>query len=541
MRAELFRHILSEAEDENCDAVLKAFVSDWYNIGFGIEKNPDKGYLWAVKAALAPCRTPAVKFGLTVEVMRMRKAGAGSLEEAVESEMLIECISYLNILADAGGKKEEEKANFVEMLGNSSVMSLETLRREFQHSSSFPRSTLLLTSLESSQKTLLESLESVESLTPSQSSALSELKPTDLFSLALAAIRSQSFTALTHLTQFQPSLLRERDAIGFTLLQHAFEAADLFATGVLSRLGANTDLLLEPQFVREICAWGSEVMVSYIAQIRHRAAHLNVGVAYDLRAAFEDSHTLINTDAPIQPGSAVPALHGAIQTNNVRTVLALLVLDFGMPLDLEARIMGALTPLWMAVVMHTPLSAAALIAAGADVQAPVQGYGYALRPLHYLCAAGDEGNELVQLLDNFRATAEESSPLETSFGRLEGAQAETVRNELCSLLLLYGMANVNAPDSEGLTPLMWCCKRGLLSTARHLVRVSEEMAKMGAGEESEGSSKVVNFMYIDIHGQSAFDHAASAGHVDMSTWCLEMSPSLKEAVGAGRKPEESLE
>jgi hypothetical protein len=71
--------------------------------------------------------------------------------------------------------------------------------------------------------------------------------------------------------------------------------------------------------------------------------------------------------------------------------------------------------------------------------------------------------------------------------------------------------------------------------------VSEEMAKASAGEESGGSSKVVNFMYTDIHGQSAFDHATSAGHLDISNWCLEMSPSLKEAVNAGGKLEESPE
>jgi hypothetical protein len=125
---------------ENCDAVLKAFVSDWYNIRSGTEKNHNKGYLWALKAAMAPCRTPTAKFSVTVEALSAKEVGSGDIDEGIERDVLAECLSYVGQQGEAAQRQREEK--FVEMISNSDVLSSETLRREFWHSGTFPHSSL---------------------------------------------------------------------------------------------------------------------------------------------------------------------------------------------------------------------------------------------------------------------------------------------------------------------------------------------------------------------------------------------------------------
>ena len=524
MRAELFRHIKSEAENSNSDAVLQAFVSDWYSIGFGVEKNPHEAYAWSLKAAQAPARTPAAKFGLTVEVLRAREAGMGTLDNIVERRMLVECLSYLALLLNGNSEgsqlQQERERMFKEMIGSPDAISLETLRREFVHSRSFPRSSAPTEQPTSEQASLLETLELAEHLSSSHSQTLSELTDADLLALATTAISAHSSTALTHLVHFKPSLLQERNSNGLNLLQYAIDISDFFTAAVLSRIGADISSLFAHSFVRSICAWSSESSLAYLAQIAYRtASSVETNSAYDLRAAI--SSTTPVGPAPSTPGGAVPALHGAIQANNIRNVTTLLALQIDPPLDLETEMMGILTPLWMAAIMHAPLCVAALLAAGADAQAPIAGYGYAMRPLHYLCATGEEENDLIKVLDQLRETTEQSAPVETSYGRLDTVCKDVVRNEICSLMVHFGRVDVNAPDSNGMTPLMWCCKRGYLNTGKCLKKACEDRAEVFK-RDAGSNLGLVDFTMIDNKGDSVLDYAESSGCSDVVNWCRDM-------------------
>lgn len=557
MQAQLFQHMRSVAEYEQGDGLVQLAIADCYEVGMGVEQNAKEAFQWLLKAALV-CKITGRRVMLMRQVM-WRHLGAtvfvGDLEEDLERKILVECITYMDL---PQGLDEEEddtqrrrgRSKLFNLLSTSDAISMETLRRGFWCSSRFPIGgfgvdALAGESVESGCVStrqipppgleLVANLESIKTLGESQTSTLSTLTRFEIFSLAHVAIYYQSFTALSHIIRFQPTIIEQRDSYDRNLLQHALLRSDRAAVSILTKLGGDIVSLYEHQFIRDICTYTDEINLAYLAELVAFLAQQHDSLLhnprFDLNRAVVLASYLPTTS--VEYNKAWPPLYHAIAARNIRMVDTLLSMEFTPPLPLEAHVVGGFTAVWLAVIISCPLITGAVVVAGADAEHIVRVGDCAMKPLHYVCAEGDNENEVVQQGDTICQAADEYADrvavAASRFNgrdkqvRLDASERETVRNELCTVLVRYGKANINSRDSHGLTPLMWCCKRGFLSTAKHMVGVCEKIANeakpTGRGKTSPN---LMDFTRVDNHGRTALDHAELAGNSEMSDWCLEI-------------------
>ncbi|KIV96718.1 hypothetical protein, variant [Exophiala mesophila] len=156
-------------------------------------------------------------------------------------------------------------------------------------------------------------------------------------------------------------------------------------------------------------------------------------------------------------------LHNAIEEGNYAIVAALLRLsrDLGLDLSRDSVNCGGLTYLQIALCKGQVRILDALLAAGADINAP-DGRG-GMTPLHIACMGNDRGM-IERLLDckgvDVNAVDKKGrTPLHTllEYGASRASVDADVNVELCRLLLSRG-ALLDALDNDGNTALHMACK-----------------------------------------------------------------------------------
>jgi hypothetical protein len=523
MRLDLYKHIRIEASKDGASRVLKALIADWSLIGFGTEKNDQEASTWITEAAKLPAR-PKPKMALCAGALTLHyKTLHLPLPEETEREFLLECICYAESAEYFPNfKRVSEGLATLRLFLTEHPISLTTLRKL----QAIPVNALPIEMQFEwhDVPTLSATLQTIEA----SGVILEEIKVWDdqsLFELSRLANKTRKIRALMALVQFKPSILESRSSNGFTLLQLATSDEDMDGIATLSRLGANPVTLFEPVFLRLVASYGSEMMVVLPLTVQVKSHDL--GTKYDMKTAVDNVQPI-----PSNSGiSAVPALHATIQSGRIRNLLTLM----HCAPDLEVLLSSAFTPLWAAVALCQPAAVAALAVFGADANVLLESDGYALSPLHYVCASRMQGILLIDKINGFRRRLETGADhpgFESTDHEPEISPQLTL--ELCSALLGPGKADVNARDVCGRTPLIWCCAVGLLEAAELLV------SRRGVQDPSAPPGELaVDMRVTDMYGMNALHYAVMSGRAELVAFCVRCDPLLPGMeTGLGKLPGE---